>query len=159
MRSQLLLSSIQAPVNIRPFSTRLYLPQIKPNSTLQRDRSRSEPCFHKSSLVNIAEIGVLAIRQVLKGVRHVLVSGLVNTSGSELVAALVLPLEVPAEIDEHDDEKAVAAKVGGESGEVFRRVVLQEDLRALYIICVSRDKAKAPSIDRTYQWRYRHTKT
>lgn len=61
---------------------------------------------------------------------HVLVVGLGDARGGQGIALLVLADEVPAEVDDDEDEEAVAAQVRGEGRVVRGGLDAQEHLRA-----------------------------
>lgn len=74
---------------------------------------------HKGAcLQNITEVGVFLVSQILKGVNHAVISSFSDTSSGHLVTSLVLAAEVPAEVDEDEDEGGVAAEMGGKSSVV-----------------------------------------
>lgn len=85
-------------------------------------------------LEDVAEVGVLAIRQIVETVRDV-------DLGAELAVLLVVAVDqIPAQEQDDDDQHAVAAQVDRQRLEVARRVAGEEDLGACGVAGAPREE-------------------
>lgn len=85
----------------------------------------------EKALVHISEAQVLLVSQILPSSDHSIILGLSNALSGQLIPLLILAAQVPSKSKDNDDEQAVASEMSGESNEVARTIVSEEDLGAL----------------------------